>query len=402
MLKKWLKQRCLPGVLLIVLTVVSLVIANSKLGGAYHHVLNEIKILGEFNIHMMTNDFLMAIFFLFVGLEIKHEILHGNLSSFKKASFPIVGALGGVLVPAIIFLLFNANTEFASGVGVPISTDIAFAIGVFMILRNKLNPSLKIFLLSLAVVDDLISILVIGILYSSGIKIEFLLLSAITLGILILVNKKKIDNMFPYMLLGLILWFFVYSSGVHATISGVLLAITIPSEKLSKTKKPMLQRLEKKLEPLCNLLILPLFALVNTAISLSLDVDYNMADTLMIGIIMGLVIGKPLGIMLFTWLGTKLHVTEKPESADWLSILLVSLLAGIGFTMSIFVAEIAFANNELMINISIISILCASTISIIITYIISTIAHEHKKNTYSFDKSVVNKKGIFYNIEDLN
>lgn len=387
---------------MITLTIISLVIANSKLGGVYHHVLNEIKILGEFNIHMMTNDFLMAIFFLFVGLEIKHEILHGNLSSIKKASFPIIGALGGVLLPATIFLLFNANTAFSNGVGIPISTDIAFAIGVFMILKNKLNPSLKIFLLSLAVVDDLISILVIGILYSSGIKIEFLLLSAIVLGVLLLINKKKIDNISPYMLLGLILWFFIYCSGVHATISGVLLAITIPSNKLSKSNKPMLERLEKKLEPLCNFLILPLFALVNTAITLSLDIDYNMANTLMMGVIVGLVIGKPLGIMLFTWLGTKLHVTEKPESAGWLSILVVSLLAGIGFTMSIFVAEIAFANNELMINISIISILCASAMSIIVTYIISTIVYEYRKNTYSFDKEAINKKGIFYNTDDLN
>lgn len=387
---------------MITLTIISLVIANSKLGGVYHHVLNEIKILGEFNIHMMTNDFLMAIFFLFVGLEIKHEILHGNLSSIKKASFPIIGALGGVLLPAIIFLLFNANTAFSNGVGIPISTDIAFAIGVFMILKNKLNPSLKIFLLSLAVVDDLISILVIGILYSSGIKIEFLLLSAIVLGVLLLINKKKIDNISPYMLLGLILWFFIYCSGVHATISGVLLAITIPSNKLSKSNKPMLERLEKKLEPLCNFLILPLFALVNTAITLSLDIDYNMANTLMMGVIVGLVIGKPLGIMLFTWLGTKLHVTEKPESVGWLSILVVSLLAGIGFTMSIFVAEIAFANNELMINISIISILCASAMSIIVTYIISTIVYEYRKNTYSFDKEAINKKGIFYNTDDLN
>lgn len=348
---------------------------------------------------MIINDFLMAIFFLFVGLEIKHEILHGNLSSIKKASFPIIGALGGVIVPAIIFLIFNANTEFAIGVGVPISTDIAFAIGIFMILRNKLNPSLKIFLLSLAVVDDLISILVIGFLYSSGIKLEFMLLSAITLGILILLNKKKVDNIALYMVLGLVLWLFVYSSGVHATISGVLLAITIPSKKLSKTSKPMTERLENKLEPICNFIILPLFALANTAINLNLDIDYNSSITLMSGIMMGLVIGKPLGIMLFTWLATKIRITEKPEGVDWISILSVSLLAGIGFTMSIFVSEIAFGYSEALINISKISILFASVISIIITYIVATIVYEYKRNAYRLAGSSAYKKGIFYNVK---
>ncbi len=337
----------------------------------------------------------MAIFFLSVGLEIKHEILHGNLSSFKKASFPIIGAIGGVLVPAIIFLIFNANIEFSNGVGVSISTDIAFAIGIFMILKNKLNPSLKIFLLSLAVVDDLISILVIGVLYSSGIKVEFLLLSAITLSVLVLMNKKKVDNIASYIILGIALWFFVYSSGVHATISGVLVAIVIPSKKLNNSKEAMLERLVNKLAPLCNLVILPLFALANTAINLNLDIDFNSANTLITGIVIGLVVGKPLGIMLFTWLGTKLQITEKPDNIDWLSILSVSLLAGIGFTMSIFVAEIAFEYSATLVNISKISILLASVISIVATYIVAVTVNTYKQRTLNLDEVSVYKKGIF-------
>lgn len=382
--------------LLIVSTLISLAIANSQHGELYHHLLSKVKILGDFNIHMIINDFLMAIFFLFVGLEIKHEILHGNLSSLKKASFPIIGAVGGVIVPAVIFLIFNANSDFFHGLGIPISTDIAFAIGIFMILKNKLNPSLKIFLLSLAVVDDLISILVIGVLYSSGIKVEFLLLSALTLGVLVLMNRKKVDKITPYVLVGLVLWFFVYSSGVHATISGVLVAIAIPSKKLTPSKEPMLERLEHKLAPLCNLAILPLFALANTAINLSVDIDFSSSNSLIMGIIMGLVVGKPLGIMLFTWVGSKLHMTEKPDGVDWLSILSVSLLAGIGFTMSIFVSEIAFEYSVELVNISKISILSASVISIFATCVVVFIVNAYRQKISNVHENSVYDQMVIY------
>ncbi|WP_278683153.1 Na+/H+ antiporter NhaA [Paraclostridium bifermentans] len=364
--------------MLIVSTLVSLLIANSQHGEIYHHLLSKLPILGDFNLHMIINDFLMSIFFLFVGLEIKNEILNGHLSSFKKASFPIIGAIGGVLIPAVIFLIFNANTDFSIGIGIPISTDIAFAIGIFMILKNKLNPILKIFLLSLAVVDDLISILVIGLLYSSDINIGFLILSILTFGVLILMNRRKIDKVTPYMIVGMLLWIFVYSSGIHDTISGVLIAIAIPSKKLKASNEPMMNRLEHKLAPLCNLVILPLFALANTAINLNIDINFNTNNTLITGIVLGLVIGKPLGIMMFTWLGTKLHVTEKPEGVEWISILPVSLLAGIGFTMSIFVSEIAFGGNGELVNICKISILLASIVSILATYLVSSVIYAYK------------------------
>ena len=320
---------------------------------------------------MIINDFLMAIFFLLVGLEIKHEILHGNLSSFKKASFPIISAVGGVLVPAIIFLIFNGNNEFSNGVGVPISTDIAFAVGIFMILKNKIDPKLKIFLLSLAVVDDLISILVIGILYSSDINVISLGLALLMLCVLLIMNAKfKINKITPYMIVGLVLWFFVYISGVHATISGVLIALAIPSKILRNENESMMKRLEHRLTPICNLMILPLFALVNTAITLDVSIDIASVDKLILGIIVALVVGKPLGIMLFSFVATKLHITEKPENTSWLSILCVSMLAGIGFTMAIFIAEIAFIESHEIINIAKISILGASLISIFITCVV--------------------------------
>ena len=209
-----------------------------------------------------------------------------------------------------------------------------------------------------------------------------LLLSSFTI-ILIAMNRNKGDNIAPYLLVGLVLWFFIYYSGVHATISGVLLASAIPSKKLKTSKEPMLKRLSHKLEPFCNLLILPLFALSNTDISLDLSANIALDHTLILGIIAGLVVGKPLGIMLFTWVGTKFNMTEKPKGVDWLSVFSVSLLAGIGFTMSIFVSEIAFDDNPELVNLSKISILSAAAISVVITYIVATIINFYKKKSPS-------------------
>lgn len=328
---------------------------------------------------MIVNDFLMAIFFLLVGLEIKHELLYGHLSSIKKASFPIISAIGGVLVPAIIFLLFNHNNEFSIGVGIPISTDIAFAVGIFMILKNKLNPSLKIFLLSLAVVDDLISILAIGVLYSSNIQYNYILMAGACMIVLIALNKVfNINKSLPYLLVGLLLWVCIYSSGVHATISGIFIAMTIPSKKPNKKVKSMLENLEHKLSPMCNLMILPLFALVNTSISINNSISFASVDKLVCGIVIGLVVGKPLGIILFSFIATKLHLTEKPEDSSWSELFCVSLLAGIGFTMSIFISEIAFEIYPQLVNISKISILGASVLSMIFAFIFTNIHYKLK------------------------
>ncbi|RDC48565.1 hypothetical protein DVA85_28275 [Acinetobacter sp. RIT592] len=217
--------------------------------------------------------------------------------------------------------------------------------------------------------------------YSSDINIGFLILSVITFGVLILMNRRNIDKVTPYMMVGMVLWIFIYYSGIHATISGVLIAIAIPSKKIIASKQPMMYRLEHKLAPLCNLVILPLFALANTAINLNIDIDFNSTNTLITGIVMGLVVGKPLGIMLFTWLGTKLNITEKPEGIEWADIIPVSLLAGIGFTMSIFVSEIAFVGNGELVNICKISILSASIVSIVATYLVSSMIYLYKQKT---------------------
>lgn len=342
-------------------------------------MLSEINIIGNFNIHMIVNDFLMAIFFLLVGLEIKHELLYGHLSSIKKASFPIISAIGGVLVPAIIFLIFNHNSEFSIGVGIPISTDIAFAVGIFMILKSKLNPSLKIFLLSLAVVDDLISILAIGVLYSSNIQYFYIIPAITCIGLLISFSKVfKINKVLPYLLVGLLLWFCIYFSGIHATISGIFVAMTIPSKKLNTDAHSMLETLEHKLSPICNLLILPLFALVNTSINLNNSISFASVDKLVCGVVLGLVVGKPLGIMLISFVATKLHLTEKPEGSSWSELFCVSLLAGIGFTMSIFISEIAFEIYPDLVNVSKISILGASLLSMLFAFIFTNIHYKLK------------------------
>lgn len=364
---KQVNPEILTSILLVSATILALIMSNTGLREEYNYVFNDIKIFGEFNLHLLINDFLMAIFFLVVGCEIKYEILHGHLSSVKKAAFPVVAACGGVALPAIIFLMSNYNTRFSNGIGIPISTDIAFAVGVFMVLKNKLDPSLKVFLLSLAVVDDLISILVIGIAYSSDINLVGIIGAIGVMCILIYMNKiLKVKKAMPYMVVGIALWFFVYISKIHSTISGVLLAMCLPANS-DNSDKSVLENVNDNLSPLCNYLILPLFAFSNTGINLSANVNYSELKTLIKGIMGGLIIGKPLGIMLFSYIGVKLHLIEKPKDTTWSSLLQVAILAGIGFTMSIFVTEIAFSGNQDIIDASKICILVSGVLSSTLT-----------------------------------
>lgn len=364
---KQVNPEILTSILLVSATILALIMSNTGLREEYHYVFNDIKIFGEFNLHLLINDLLMAIFFLVVGCEIKYEILHGHLSSVKKAAFPVVAACGGVALPAIIFLMSNYNTRFSNGIGIPISTDIAFAVGVFMVLKNKLDPSLKVFLLSLAVVDDLISILVIGIAYSSDINLVGIIGAIGVMCILIYMNKiLKVKKAMPYMVVGIALWFFVYISKIHSTISGVLLAMCLPANS-DNSDKSVLENVNDNLSPLCNYLILPLFAFSNTGINLSANVNYSELKTLIKGIMGGLIIGKPLGIMMFSYIGVKLHLIEKPKDTTWSSLLQVAILAGIGFTMSIFVTEIAFSGNQDIIDASKICILVSGVLSSTLT-----------------------------------
>ena len=370
-LKKLSKSEALPGLLLLIATVLALIIANSPLKDFYENIFHHIELLPGFNLHKFINDFLMAIFFLVVGCEIKMEVIRGHLSDVKRASFPVIAAIGGVTIPAIIFFILNRNTPYTAGVGVPISTDIAFAIGAFMIFKNKLSKSLKVFLLTLAVVDDLISIAVIGIFYSSGIKLIPLALGALTFILLLSLRKiDKKERLTPYFVLGFILWLCIFASGIHATISGVLLAITLPITKCDKdTLQCTLIRIEHVLAPYANLIILPLFAFSNTAINMNISSIPEGSLKVSLGIIIGLVVGKPLGILLFTSVLSKFKVIEKPRDVRWYDIMCVGMLAGIGFTMSIFVSEIAFAGNDDVLNIVKMSILLAAVITCLVASI---------------------------------
>lgn len=367
--KKSIKIEALTSIFLLIATISALFIYNTPLKDMYDYILNDIYIVHEFSIHMFINEFLMSIFFLVAGLEIKSEILHGNLSSFKKASFPVFASIGGVIVPALIFILINRNSPFLSGFCIPISTDIAFAVGIFILFSNKFNPALKVFLLSLAVVDDLISITFIAIVYSLDINFTYLIISFVIFITLIIANKLfKIESIIYYLISGLCLWYFVHLSGLHSTISGIILAITIPSKSYT-CRKSTLDRLQCILVPINSLFIIPLFAFANTGISLTYNIDLSSAKPLYMGIILGLSVGKPLGIMLFCYLGDLFKFTEKPKNISWLAIFFVSLIAGIGFTMSIFISELAFIHSLTLVNIAKMAILISASISIVASFL---------------------------------
>ena len=358
--KKSIKIEALTSIFLLIATIFALFIYNTPLKNMYDYILNDIYIV---------NEFLMSIFFLVAGLEIKSEILYGNLSSLKKASFPVFASIGGVIVPALIFILINRNSPFLSGFCIPISTDIAFAVGIFILFSNKFNPALKVFLLSLAVVDDLISIAFIAIVYSLDINFTYLIISFAIFITLIIANKLfKIESIIYYLISGLCLWYFVHLSGLHSTISGIILAITIPSKSYT-CRKSTLDRLQCILVPINSLFIIPLFAFVNTGISLTYNIDLSSAKPLYMGIILGLSVGKPLGIMLFCYLGDLFKFTEKPKNISWLAIFFVSLIAGIGFTMSIFISELAFIHNLTLVNIAKMAILISASISIAASFL---------------------------------
>lgn len=372
--KSIVESEAFPGILLLAVTILALILANTTLDKFYNYILYDLKFGEEFNLHLIINDFLMAIFFLVVGCEIKRELLYGKLSSFKQASFPVIAAVGGMVAPALIFTLFNYHSGFEIGAGIPLSTDIAFAIGIFSILESRLNISLKLFLLTLAVVDDLLSIIIIGVFYSSNIRISGIIISIIIVIALFCVRFfNKRNKLYPYLILGLALWVSIFYSGIHSTLSGVLLAFSIPVLNDKDRDRDLSYKIQHKLEKFSNYVILPLFAFANTGINLGGNLNLSKDYPLMIGIISGLVIGKPVGIMTFGYLGSLIGVTRKPKDTTWYDILEVSILAGIGFTMSLFVSEIAFVGEEVELSVSKISVLIAAVISIIVAIILTSI-----------------------------
>ena len=369
-----------PGIILLVATVAALLFANTPLKNIYDTLVYNLKIGEEFNVHFLVNDFLMAIFFIVVGCEIKREIVYGKLSNIKQAAFPVLAAVGGMVMPAIIFSIFNFHTVLEVGVGVPLSTDIAFAIGIFAILKDRVNQSLKIFLLTLAVVDDLLSIVIIGVFYSSNIRILGIIAAVILTIILLCIRKiDKLNNLYTYLFVGLLLWMAMLYSGVHSTLSGVILAFCIPVHDENNRHIDLNYKLQHTLEGFSNFVILPLFAFINTGIAFGGNLDFDKDITLLIGIVLGLCVGKPLGIVGFGYIGNLLNVAQKPESSSWYDIFIVSVIAGIGFTMSLFITEIAFANREIEINVAKVSILIAAIISILASYIFTMFNRKNMK-----------------------
>lgn len=344
------------GLILIVCTVTSIILANSVFRESYQNFWNYNA--GSHSIQHWINDGLMAIFFLLIGLELEREIYIGELSTVRKTLFPVSAALGGMIVPALIYTLFNAGTPARNGFGIPMATDIAFAIGILSMVR-KAPLSLKVFLTGLAIVDDLGAIMIIAIFYSNEISVINLSISLLIFGGLIILNKWGVNNLLPYILGGIAMWYFMSISGVHATISGVLLAFAIPFRKDAPSPSDRLQHILHK--PVA-FFILPVFALANTAIDIRTSISDLFSQSYVAGILAGLVIGKPLGILLFGYAAVKLKICSLPDEISWKHIAGTGFIAGIGFTMSIFITLLAFTDSGI-INNSKIAILLASAIS---------------------------------------
>lgn len=346
------------GLILIVCTAISLLIANSSFQPEYHHFW-ETNISGH-SLEYWINDGLMAIFFLLIGLELEREVYKGELSSFKNALLPVVAALGGMLVPAAVHYLLNAGTPTQGGAGIPMATDIAFAIGILSLLGNKVPPALKIFLTALAVIDDLGAIFTIAIFYSGQMDWMSLLYAILIFVTLLSMNRLKIRNVFFYIIPGIFMWYFMSLSGVHPTISGVLLAFAIPfgSGDENSTSYVLQHTLHKPVA----FFILPLFAMANTAIVINSDSITQLSSANSLGIIFGLLLGKTIGISLFTYLSNKIGLTRLSNEINFKQIIGVGFLGGIGFTMSVFITLLAF-NDANIINVSKLSILIASLVS---------------------------------------
>jgi NhaA family Na+:H+ antiporter len=383
--KDFFRSEQIGGVILIVCVIVSLIIANSNLGAAFENLLStkigfsSSAIVLEYSVSLWINDGLMAIFFLLVGLEIKREIIEGELSSPQKAAMPIFAALGGMIVPAIIYALMNSGTPTIHGWGIPMATDIAFALGVISLLGKRVPSSLKIFLAALAIADDLGAILVIAIFYTNELHWMQLLYSAGILIALIALNRFGIKKLIYYIIPGFFLWYFVHHSGIHATIAGVLIALTIPTNTV-KEESP-LEKLEHLLVRPVNFLIMPIFALANTNIRFENKMIDGLSSPLGLGIICGLALGKPIGVSLFSWLSVKLGMAKLPNKVNWKHIFGLGLLAGIGFTMSVFIALLSFSTTEYQIQAKF-AILVSSVLAGISGYVFLS-SLNHKKTMVS-------------------
>lgn len=401
------------GIMMIIMTLMAMILSNTALNELYSKILHTNFSVGvgssifSKSIHFWINDCLMACFFLVVGLEIKREALVGELASLRQAVLPAAGALGGVVAPALIFWTLNNGSASESGWGIPMATDIAFVLGALTMLGSRVPSSLAIFLVSLAIVDDLVAVVVIALFYSQSISLLYLELAAVVVGILIVMNILGTRHPAPYILVGMVLWAFVYASGVHATVAGVIVAMTIPARSARDTKgfadeaetllrefkdqrskdylihlkeenqsvirqlesmfrqiEPPLQRLEYVLHPWVIFGIMPIFALANAGVELNSTLLSNAATSNQsLGIILGLFVGKQVGIFSATWLAVKLGIASLPESVNMKHIYGGAVLCGIGFTMSLFIAELSFIQRPAMLEEAKVSILAGSLLS---------------------------------------
>jgi NhaA family Na+:H+ antiporter len=354
------------GILLIICVIISLFIANSSVSESFNHILHTSIGFESINLKLSVshwiNDGLMAVFFLLVGLEIKREVIGGELSTIKSASLPIFAAIGGMVIPALIYFSFNQGTNYAKGWAIPMATDIAFSLAIVGMLGKAVPSSIKIFLAALAIVDDLGAILIIAFFYTDSLHWTNLGICLIIIGILILFNFLNFKNYFFYLVPGIFLWYFMIHSGIHATIAGVILAFTIPTNIAKDIPSP-LEKLESKLHIPVGFFIMPIFALTNTDITFHTGMIDGLFTNFGAGIILGLVLGKIMGINLFSWLAIKFGFSELPHKSRWIQMIGIGLLAGIGFTMSIFIALLSFKGHTDLQDEAKFAILVASLIS---------------------------------------
>lgn len=375
-IQHFLKMESSGGILLLMAAVLAMIFANSSLSSYYFDFLQTEVVLkvGSFNIDkpllLWINDGFMAVFFILVGLEVKRELFEGSLSSVQKAVFPAFAAVGGMIVPAIIFWLINRNEpEYIQGWAIPMATDIAFALGIVALLSKQVSPALKMFLLALAIIDDLGAIVVIALFFSHEISTTALIIASMAIIILFAMNRYKVIGLINYAIIGSILWASVLKSGVHATLAGVIIGFAIPLR--GKNGETPLYHLEHILAPWCSFVILPLFAFSNAGVSFEGMSIEKLTSPLPLGITLGLIIGKPVGVFLFSYASVLLKFAKLPEGVNFKQIFAIAVLCGIGFTMSVFIATLAFGNTqseENLLSMAQLGILIGTNISAVIGY----------------------------------
>ena len=378
---KWFfKLEAASGLILLIAAIFALLISNSNSSELYFNSLEKYLFIGinnfglKLSVHHWINDALMAIFFFFVTLEIKREFLQGELSNIKQALLPIIAAVGGMVIPALFYILINyGNSETINGWAIPSATDIAFSLGILSLLGSRVPVSLKVFLTALAIIDDLGAILIIAFFYSGDLSIPYLSLILLSYILLLILNKFSIKIFVPYLIIGICMWYFTYKSGIHATIAGVLLASAIP-HRIKEHDFSLLVKIEHAISPYVAFMIMPIFAFANAGVNLEGLTLSSLLAPVPLGILLGLFFGKQIGVLLFSYVAVKLGFADMPNNSNWLSVYGVSILTGIGFTMSLFVGNLAFMENTQYIDGVKIGVLSGSLLSTVFGFILLLIS----------------------------